>query len=175
MILQGAHRYAKALANLAGSSEQRKSWEGDLTMIAQLLEQNDAFRQLLLHPQISAESKIELLKRCLGGEAESELIRFFSLLLQRGKLKILPEIAKEFHRLTSDTLEARLTTAVPADNATRDRLRQKLESFFKKAVSVQEEIDPLLLGGLILTIGGKLLDCSLRNRLANLKQQLLRV
>ena len=97
------------------------------------------------------------------------------LLIARGVLGMIAEIADEYQRLVDGYQgieRAEVTTAVPLEETDKHRLEERLEAVIGKKVVVTSEVDPSILGGIVARMGGKLLDGSTRSRLENLKNRL---
>jgi len=98
------------------------------------------------------------------------------LLVDRGELGIIGDIAEEYHSLLNDYYgieQAEVTTATPLDDEDKLKLAEQLSMVVDKKVVLEAEVNPGVIGGIIVRIGGKLIDGSIRNKLAVLKQGLI--
>lgn len=171
-----ASRYSKALFRLAASPQELERRHQDLESVVALLQRVPKLAFFLSAPQIRIGQKREVLENSLAGQIDERLMHFLFFLLEKGRMKHLPEIAKGYHRLVKENLgilEANLITAVAAERSYTEKLKKRLEDTFKKKVEIKEKIDPQILGGVILILANQVMDWSVRNKLARLKERLL--
>jgi F-type H+-transporting ATPase subunit delta len=98
------------------------------------------------------------------------------LIVQRGLVDFLPNIAQELQYLVYDhknQASAQITTALPLDEAEKAQVRQALEERTGKTILLETRIDPEILGGVVARVGDQIIDGSVRQRLEVLKRQLL--
>jgi F-type H+-transporting ATPase subunit delta len=105
------------------------------------------------------------------------LVRNFLLLLvQKDRLRQFEAICEHYARLANERLRrvvARVTTAVALDTAQRQAVVQKLADMTQKEVILETQVDPSILGGLVVRIDHVVLDGSLQGQLARLRQELV--
>ena len=97
------------------------------------------------------------------------------LLIAKGRITLLPEVAQQFERLLNqaqNVVVAEVTTAIPLDAAEEARVAQQLSGMTGKEVRIQTRVDPTIQGGLIARIGDRVIDGSVRTRLAMLRREL---
>jgi F-type H+-transporting ATPase subunit delta len=168
-----ARRYAQAVFNIALGTNELDRWQSDLRKIAGLAE-DASLVALLQSPKIHFDVKAKLLSEQLG-EANPLALNLVYLLLTRGRLSILGNIADEYERLLNSHRgieQAEVTAAVPLDDEERQRLAEQLAAITGKRVVVKAKVDPSVVGGITARIGGKLLDGSTRSKLMALKREL---
>ena len=169
-----ARRYAQAVFEIALKTGELDRWQADLKRIADVV--SDAtFMALLESPKFSFDAKARLLSERLEGMNPLAL-NLAHLLTKRGRLGITAGIADEYQRLLDDHRgieQAEATTAIPLGDEDRLKLTEYLADVVDKKVSLRSEVDPGLIGGITVRIGGKLLDGSIRSRLAALKRELV--
>jgi F-type H+-transporting ATPase subunit delta len=98
------------------------------------------------------------------------------LLLERGRIRALPAIARAYRELGDQhagRVRATVTSAQPLAAADLERVRQSLEQRTHKKVMVESQVDPSLIGGLVARVGDLVLDGSVRTQLASLREKLL--
>jgi F-type H+-transporting ATPase subunit delta len=168
-----ARRYARAVFEIALEKKDLDRWQTDLEQMAALGE-NAAFLALIENPKLSFEKKEKILAKLLGGV--NPLARnLVYLLVSRGRLAMIGEVAEEYHRLLDGYRgieHAEVVTAVPLDAADKKRLEEHLGKVMGKKIVLEASVDPGLVGGMIARVGGKLLDGSTQSRLLTLKREL---
>lgn len=163
-------RYAEAVFQIALEKKDFDRWQADLEKAAEAADEE--VLRLLEEPRVPAADKEHVLSERFG-ELNPLALNLVRLLLARGGLRSLPEIAGEFERLVDDYRgvgRAEVVTAVALDEADRTRVAAELEKTFGKKMKINTRVDPAIIGGLVARVDGKLLDGSTRSRLLALKQ-----
>jgi F-type H+-transporting ATPase subunit delta len=117
---------------------------------------------------------MSLISSALQG-AQPETLNLATLLLDRGRLAIAPEMARLFRDAALAELGivvAEVTTATPVDKQSEAAIRQRLSSLVGKQVEVRTEVDPSIIGGIVARIGDQLIDGSVSNQLRRLRDRL---
>jgi len=173
VAMASARRYAQAVFELALEREELDRWQSELALIASITGNAD-IAAALDNPHIPFEKKTRLLTEQLK-DLNPLVLNLLKLLIMRGSIGITGEIDAEFQRLLNrhrGIVEAEVTTAVPLDAKDEEQLAQKLGAIVDKKVIIKSKVDSELMGGMVVRIGGKLLDGSTRSRLAALKREL---
>jgi F-type H+-transporting ATPase subunit delta len=168
-----ARRYSQAVFEIAMERQELDRWQSDLRKIASLGE-DATLVALLENPRLHFNDKARLLSEQLG-DINPLALNLVYLLVARGRLSMLGEIADEYQRLLDSYRgieEAEVTTAIPLDDEDKLRLGERLGAIVGKKVVIKPEVDSSLIGGIVARIGGKLLDGSTRSRLEALKREL---
>jgi len=170
-----ARRYAQAVFEIALEKKELDRWQSDLRTVA-MLGEDTTIVAFLENPKFNFEAKAKLLSEQLV-DMNPLALNLLYLLLTRGRLSMVGEIADEYQRLLDSyhgIEQAEVITAVPLDDEDRLKLGERIGAIVGKKVAVKPEVDPSLVGGFIARIGGKLLDGSTRNKLEALKRELVR-
>lgn len=167
-------RYAQAYFDLAREERKIPQRREDLVGAVETLSHRDA-ASALANPRLTLTDRTRLALDVLEGVGEParNLVR---LLLERGRLGVLEELVETYDLLTdrdSGVIRATVTTAVPADDDLRARISQTLGEKLGAAVQTEVHQDPGILGGLIIRIGDRVIDNSVRTRLQQLRSALL--
>ncbi|HKT84958.1 MAG TPA: F0F1 ATP synthase subunit delta [Novosphingobium sp.] len=170
--LQG--RYASALFDLASENGTVSAVETDLDKVAQAIRESAEFAALIRNPQVSREAAGNALEAIAGVLGLSDLTKnFLGVLAANRRLSALPEITRAFAAIAAaqrGEATAEVTSAHALTDDQVEQLRQKLEVREGRKVKVKTSVDPDLLGGLVVTIGSKRIDSSIRTRLNSLAQ-----
>jgi len=168
-----ARRYAQAVFGIALEREELNRWESDLGKIASLGEDAEVVAWFQ-SSKIRFDDKARLLAEHLH-DVNPLVLNLVYLLVTKGRLSILGDIADEYQRLLDSYRgieQAEITTAIPLTDEDRLKLRERLSSIIGKKVVLKSEVDSNLIGGIVVRIGGKLIDGSTRSRLLALKREL---
>lgn len=137
----------------------------------------DGLREILNHPTIHVDRKIEMLQRIFGPQARRKVVDFICLLLRRERINHFEGIAAEverFYRRKNGIRGIIVKSSVALTNDERRRLREVLTRKFGR-VEIREIVDPSILGGLIVHFGDEVIDESIRSRMKMLRELMIRV
>lgn len=166
--------YPKALYHLALEKNSLQPWLELLESIHKMLLKHPKIDEYFSSPLPLVEEKKRLFNKHFA-RLPRELGLFLNRLLEKGRFGMFHQIVQNFKTLAYGTLgllEGRIVTATPLEAKTREELIQKLENNFSKKIELNEEVDPSLIGGGILTIQDQRIDFSLKGKLNRLKQDL---
>ena len=171
-----AHRtYARALFESAKEQGRLARAHEDLADFVAALDEVPELAALLENPEVDRAAKAGVLEELLAGG--DELVRNFLLLLvEKGRIGQLREIARELDSLVAAEerrLEVELTTAVELSDAEAGEIVAQIERAAGRKVEAARRVDPDLIGGLVLQIGSRRVDASVRGRLERLRRDLL--
>ena len=158
-----------------GSNELNK-WQSALRKIARLTG-DKALVMLLEDPKVSLDDKAKELSERLG-ETDPQLIKLLSELIVKGRLAAVDDIYEEYQRLVDNhrgiegTEIAEVTTAIPLDDKDSLNIAKRLTTIIGKPVVLKLKVDPDLIGGIVIKIGDKLIDGSIRSKLDTLKREI---
>ena len=132
-------------------------------------------RSMLRNPQVDLRAKSGVLDELLGGA--DELVRnFLRLTADKGRIGEIEEIAREFERLVAAEerrLNVELTTAFELSDEEAGQIISQIEQASGRKVEATRQVDPGLIGGLVLQAGSLRLDASIRGRLERLRRELV--
>lgn len=172
-----ARRYAAALLEVAvETGADALALRGELESVGALLERERELHAALAHPALGPERRRALAQQVFGGRASELLARLLGLLAEKGRIGLLGEITRAYVsalRERQGVLAARAATAVPLDAGQIEALRQALRGLTGREVELETAVEPALLGGASVTLGGRTYDGSVRWRLHSLRARLM--
>lgn len=174
-----ARRYAKALVETVAEEElDFDAVQGDLEELAGVIEGNLDLKRLLYSPSIRYEVKKGILEDILGRVRPTDLsATFIRLLLEKGRLRYLASIAETFEYLANERrgrIKVNVTSAAPLAKRDLARLKEELKEATGKTVIIDTAVDPSLVGGLVVRVGDRVLDGSIKHKLAAMRESLVR-
>lgn len=175
MMDEIASSYAKALFNLTSSAATQDKRLKALEQVMSITNKSSAVLRFFSSAKVEPKLKKQLLEKYLETDGDSQMLYWFSLLIEKKRFKLLPLIVQEYRHLVRkglQSLEARLMTPIPLNTMTKGKLREKLEKIYKKKVVITEEISPEILGGGILFIDHQMIDFSVNRKLNKLRENL---
>ena len=129
---------------------------------------------LLRNPQLEPRMKMSVLGELMG-DADELVRNFLQLVTEKGRIGEIDEIAREFERLCAEeegVLKLELTTAIELSDEEASGIVGQIERASGRTVEATRDVDPDLVGGIVLQIGSLRLDSSIRGRLMRLRQEL---
>jgi F-type H+-transporting ATPase subunit delta len=171
-----ARRYAAALLAQAKNRDRVTKQKEELDRAAATVAGNGQLAALLRQPLVTEARKKAALTAALQGAVTAPTLSFLSLLVDKRRIALLAEIRQEFERLVREYQNVALATAVSAVPLTDDQvkaLEKSLEARTGKDIELRTEVDPSLIGGVLVRIGDTVLDGSVRGNLLRMREQLL--
>ncbi len=171
-----AHRYAKALFELAQEAASTATVAEQLQAFQDALTAQEDLRTALLSPVLTRSAKAEVLEAVLGGAPFEPLVaNFLRVLLEARKLPYLPDVMRTFSAMRDDAegrVRGEAVTPMPLQDAEIQELRAALSKALQKEVELDSRVDPDLLGGVVARVGNLVFDGSLRTQLERIKETL---
>lgn len=170
-------RYALSLIDVANQSGELNSIEKDFTTLQSILAQSDDFAAMLDNPAFPKAQLLDAVLAICDSHQCSKLTKnFLGVLADNGRLNALPIILVAFFRELEKQrgiIEAKVVTATALSEAQQKSLEKTLSDKTGKKVKMDMSVDASILGGMIVTVGSRMIDDSLKTRLAQLKQDMI--
>jgi len=176
-----AAQYAEAVLELAykeGGEAQANTVLSDISLINQVNEGYPTFSLILDHPSITTEEKRKLLVSTFNGKVSDLGLRLLELLLDKRRLHLLKPIETQYHELLNqrkNILGATLSCADPLSEKAVADIKARLTEHLGRRLELAINVDPSLIGGMVLRLGDQVLDGSIKGKLRNLERALLSV
>jgi F-type H+-transporting ATPase subunit delta len=171
-----AQRYATALFELARDGQKLDRVGQDLAGFVGLMDESADLKRLVESPVISrADQGKAILAVAEKAGVDPLTSRLFGILAEHRRLFALPGIAKAYGLMLAThkgEIAAEVVSAVPLGAAELETLKKSIAAFVGQAVTVETRVDPALLGGVVVRVGSRMLDASLRTKLQQLEQTL---
>ena len=171
-----ARRYAQALFDTARKDGTIERVETDLETIDALIRTQPNLLRILRSPVIARPQKKELVRRLFENQVSNLTLRFLNLLIDKRREAVLPEVNRLFRALSYEAENILPVTATVARRLTpeeRAHLAEALGHRTGKSIDLAEEVDPELIGGVVLRLGDTIIDGSVAGQLRRLRQRLL--
>ena len=171
-----ARRYAQAVFRMAQESHDMNRWQSDLRRIASMCRDEALFHRLD-DREVPFEEKERLLSERLG-EMSPMALKLVSMLVAKGRLAMMEDISDEYQQLLDNyrgvegAEVAEVVTAIPLDDEDRLKIGKRITEMVGRPVVLKPKVDPSVIGGIIIRVGDKLIDGSIRSKLAALRKDL---
>lgn len=174
-----ARPYAQALLEVASAQRATSRVRDELAKVAGWISESSEFREFLRSPVIEEDERKAVVRDLCQRALFSKLTTNFLLLLgQKKRLRILEDIISAFGRLADEAdgvMRAHAYAPLKLSAVQVSRLRAALEEMTGKKVVVEDAVDDSLMGGLVVKLGGRVYDSSVKTQLAVLKENVLRI
>jgi F-type H+-transporting ATPase subunit delta len=170
---RAAIRYAKAILETAVSTGKANQVNDDMKSIIAAVNSSPDLKDFLASPIITSEVKMNVLSEVFGS-VQADTKSLFRLLQENKRFEILEAIAAQFNVQFDDmngVEVANVTTAFPITADLEAKILAKATSMSTKKITIQNTVDPSIIGGFILRIGDKQYNASVSNRLQELKRE----
>ena len=171
--------YGEALFETAMEGRREKEILEEIQAVSDVLRENPELDKLMNHPGISKQEKVQVIEKVFRGRVSDDLAGFLRVVVDKERYKELPAIFGYFTdrvKEVSGIGVAYVTTAAPLSDSQRENVKARLLSTTSyQAMEMHYEADPALIGGMVIRIGDRVVDSSIRTRLSDLTKQLLQI
>jgi F-type H+-transporting ATPase subunit delta len=171
-----ARRYARAIFSLAVENGSVEAWNESLLALKKAVEASPELQDVLENPAYLREQRRAVVERLAASlQLAPEPTQLLFLLGDRNRLSSLRAVVAAYGELADEALgrvRARVTSAVPLDDASTAAVAQRLSASTGKKVLVERVVDPAILGGVVAQVGSLVYDGSLRAQLEALRKSL---
>jgi len=171
-----ADRYANALIELGEKYNQLDMYNSDLGLISATLESHKDLTKFLEHPTIPIGDKKEIIENIFKEAVSSNILNTIKLLLDRNRMFVFPSIASHYTELLNKKRNitiAEVFTAIVIDEEIKNRVKSQLEKLFNKNITLEHKIQPDIIAGMVVKVGDRVIDGSIKARLENMKKQMI--
>ena len=171
-----ARVYARSLFEVAKEHGILDTVREQLRQFADALANNRQLAVFFFSPYFSTEEKKAGLRRAIQG-AEPEFMNFLEALIERHRMPTIFRTRDQFDSMWDKEhklLPVAVTSAIPLDQSTVERIGEQIREQTGHDVELSSDVDPDILGGLVLRVGNFILDASIKNRLNQLRKQVAR-
>jgi ATP synthase F1 delta subunit len=166
--------YSEALFDVAKEKDELDEVQQQLGQFADAVSEQQDLQVFFFSPYLSsAEKRDGIAKAVSGGNAE--LINFLELLAEKHRMPALFRIRQRFDELwaiENERLEVTVTSAIELDPSVVESIGAEIEKKTGKTIELTSEVDESIIGGLVLQVGNRVLDTSIRRRLDNLRREI---
>lgn len=172
-----ARRYAAAFFNLAQESGQLDEMENQLQIVVDALAANRELKKVFYHKMIQIKDKKEVVKAVFEGRILPTTMNFLFLLIDKKRENYLELIFQQYVILANQArniMDAGVVSAIELSPADVKDLQGRLSALTGKNVRLKTEVDPKIIGGLVVRVGDRVIDGSVTKRLQMLKSNMIK-
>jgi F-type H+-transporting ATPase subunit delta len=171
-----ARNYAEVLHTLAKKAGDAEGWGRMVEALSQAMGADITMRRFLESPKIAAGKKQAALTRAFGTMLPAPFVKFLAMLVAKRRQMALPQIATEYRALLDEAqgrVHATVTVARALDAQATEALAAQLSKAFAATVVPHVEVDADIIGGVVVRVGDRVMDGSVRRRLGALRSKML--
>jgi F-type H+-transporting ATPase subunit delta len=171
-----AQVYARSLFEVAKEHDKLDVVREQLGEIADTIAESHDLQVFFFSPYFSTDEKVEGLRSALQ-DADESVVNFLDLLIEKHRMPALFRIRREFDALWEEEnrlLPVQVTSAIELDESTVRQIGDAIGKQTGRRIELTSEVDPGILGGIVLRVGNSILDASIRNRLEKLRKQVVK-
>jgi F-type H+-transporting ATPase subunit delta len=169
VLCKVAEPYAEALLDLAKSNNSLQDMTNDMNIVSQFLANSSDLKKFLSNPLITKDAKKNVVKDVLGEQIDGRTLKFLLLLVDRGRIQLLENVAEKFLELSykQESIEiAKITSSIKLSADQQKEIAEKLKIITgAKQIKLALKVDPQLIGGFTIEICSKMIDTSIRGQL----------
>ncbi len=168
--------YARSLFEVAQEQDKLDTVRDEIGEFADALNGSRELQVFLFSPYFSSQEKVDGLDKAISGGDET-VVNFLKLLVEKHRMPVIFRIRAELDQLWEEEnrmLPVTVTSAVELDTGTVKQIGDRIAEQTDRKVDLSSEVDPDILGGIIVQVGNSVLDASIRNRLENFRKQVAR-
>ncbi|MCI9221034.1 MAG: ATP synthase F1 subunit delta [Lachnospiraceae bacterium] len=171
--------YGEALYEVAAEAGKTSELMEEIRCVREILASNPGFDELMEHPGVPKQEKLQIVENVFKGRLSDELTGLLEVVVSKERYRDLPAIFAYFTEKVKEEQRiavAWVTTAVELAPGQREAVKTKLlETSGYASMEMHYEVDASIIGGMIIRIGDRVVDSSVRTKLDGLKKQLLQI
>ena len=168
-----ANEYARGLYMLAAEERREREYLEELRLVAEMFDKNPAYPAILSAPSIPTAERGELIEKAFGNAVSVNIVSFLKLLCRKGYIHLFKDCFEEFRKLYLDfsgTVRAVVTSAVELTDTEKIKVQEKMHALTGHSAMLRFNVDPSIIGGIIITTDDRIIDGSVRRRLKEIKE-----
>lgn len=173
-----AKTYAGALFEVALEEKSIDKYLEEINFIVDSCKKNPQFYQILNTPEIKNDEKKKVIDKVFGKKINKLIINFIKILIDKRRIKNLYLIAEKFESIVTDykgIVKVTAVTAMPLDKDDIKKLKKRLALATGKEIKLDNQIDKDLIGGILIKLGDKVIDGTVKGKLEELEKKLTQI
>ena len=171
--------YGDALFEIAVEENRMDSLMEEISMVQAVLNENSDFEKILMHPEIPKSKKLQVIEDVFKGKISDALTGFLRIVVTKGRYKDLPDIFAYFIARVKEYKKigvAQVVSAVPVTDGQKQKIEKKLlDTTHYETMEIDYKVDESLIGGLMIRIGDRVVDSTIKSKLGKLTANLMKI
>ncbi|MFA5523166.1 MAG: F0F1 ATP synthase subunit delta [Tissierellales bacterium] len=168
-------RYAEALFEVALELDKLEEFNEEIKSVSEVLKSEPKLKTIFEHPKLSKKEKKDIIDSIFKDRVSQEIVNLCYIIIDKNREAYLSDISYEYTRLSNDKqgiVEAKAITAIPMDDEEMKKLENQLSKRLDKKVILTNEVQSGIIGGVLVKIGDKIIDASIKGRFEELYKDL---
>ncbi len=173
--IKAAKKYSNALLQTAISENKTEKVYNDILFAAETINTNNELANFLLSPVVKIEDKKDVIKKIFAVHIDRTTLDFLYLLTDKNRLNALNEIVNRYTNSFNEInniIKPSIISAVELNDEQKLKVTEKLQSKLMKKIVPEYIINPDIIGGLIIELNDRTIDCSIKAKFENMRKQL---
>lgn len=170
-----ARRYAEALFEVALENNSLDELKEEIKAVSNIFERETKLKTIFEHPKLSKDEKKDILNSLFKDRISQEMLNLLYIIVDKGRERYISKIKKEYISLANEEQGIVVGKAITAVKMEEDELRKledRLSNKLNKKIELTNEIDKDVLGGVLVKIGDKVIDSSVKGQLDRISKTL---
>lgn len=170
-----ARKYSNALLEMALEKDVVSKVYDDLTFVCETLNSNKQLEEVFYNPVISINDKKDIIEKLFSVHVDKITLDFLFLLIEANRTEALNEVLNQYSASFNEynnVVKPVVISAVELNENQKSRIIEKLQNKMTKTIQPEYQINPEIIGGLVIEINDMTIDCSLKTKFENMKKQL---
>ena len=170
-----ARPYAQAVFDHAREEDRFEHWSSLLKLLSDIVT-DSLMRTLINNPRVSDDVLFEILREICGNLLDKKGGNLVRILIDAGRLSVLPEIYDLYHNMWADhegIAEVTVVSAYPLSDAQSQSINEAMARKLGKKIDIKSRVDESLIGGAVISAGDSAIDASIRGRLQQLANEFI--
>ena len=170
-----ARKYSNALLELAVENNISSKVYEDLVFVCETVNSNEQLQEIFYSPIVSPFDKTEIIEKLFSVHIEKVTLDFLCLLIESNRTNALCEVLNQYeisYNEKNNIVKPVVISAIELSDNQKNRIVEKLQNKMTKTIVPEYLINPNIIGGLVIEIDDKTIDCSLKTKFENMKKQL---
>ena len=170
--------YSEALFEVAIEENKIDLFQSEIDFVADSLVEFPEFCELIKSPTISKTEKKQIINEVYKEKISQEMLNFIMIIIDKSRASFIESIRKDFKDKVNShkgIVNAVATTAIPLSDEDKVRLVQKLSAITGKTIKLTNDVNKDIIGGVMVKIGDKVIDGTLKGKLDNIKDELSQI
>ena len=168
-------RYAEALFEAGLELNKLEEFKNEIKFVSDVFEGEEKLKIAFEHPKLSKNDKKDIINALFKGKLSDEILNLCYITIDKGREKYLTLISKEYKELSNahqGIVEAKAATAIAMSKEEISQLQEKLSKQLNKKVVLTNTIDSSVVGGVLVKVGDKIIDGSIKGKLDSIYKSL---
>lgn len=168
-------RYAEALYEVALELDKLEEFKTEIKIVVDIFKAEPKLKTIFEHPKLSKNEKKDIIDSIFKDRVSQEILNLCYIVIDKGRERYLADICREYTKLSNEKqgiVEAKAVTAVPMKDKEMKKLEEQLSKKLGKKVLLSNVVDTTIIGGVLVKIGDKIIDSSIKGRFQELYKDL---